>query len=745
MVTALLDAGADVNGLGGNQIPPLRFAIGNNKGREVIDRLLEEGADPECDGSAWTALHEATCVGKIDLVGDLLSRGAKLDALTQDGRTALGVAADANQTEMMRFLLEKGIGPDEGENEWTPLMAAARHDNGEGVRMLLEAGANEDRRAPFPWDRFDNTKRSALEHAQAKGAKNAMSAFSGQRGDRFATLRQAVEANDLEEARRMLARGDEVNPEAEPPLSAVKSEEMLRVLLEAGAEVNRSDDKGATPLMTVAASELPDASEMAEMLIDNGAKVDSKDQRKETALHYAARAGNLEVARKLIEKGATVDFKYHTPLHVAARAGHAEMCRFLLKKGARHDIFDLASYFGRRTPLHEAAAQGHTDVAEILLEAGADPAVQDPTEGDDYDESYWAHGGYNAIHLAAEGGHYETLKRLLAHDQKGGVFMQVARRKYAHELAEDHPQCQALIQAVTDDKSTVEGFEEKQRAEIQEAERQLQAALKGSDPFVLQVAEPELYHGVSKTTGAFTLGPGDWAMTNGADKSIVLKSSRGEYVLAVGDEHGLHDLPVELRARSFPFEFSPDGFELLVHADGRLYLIDTRTRSMTKLIESKRTLGSFGFAGEHVFVQVGKQLKLFSLEDGSIEEIWKIPLRKEIGDTFCTGTPFVGFRLADDKSSVVFCVLDEEGFHHHSKLAKTVVQSWFIRREGRPTSTISFMRSDWVDSRCEWYQIQNHRQLEVGAPEKSALGARALKKLPETTFIKSPAIVELPR
>eukprot|EP01097_Dermamoeba_algensis_P002260 TRINITY_DN1903_c0_g1_i2.p2 TRINITY_DN1903_c0_g1~~TRINITY_DN1903_c0_g1_i2.p2 ORF type:complete len:105 (-),score=33.95 TRINITY_DN1903_c0_g1_i2:62-334(-) len=58
----------------------------------------------------------------------------------------------------------------------------------------------------------------------------------------------------------------------------------------------------------------------------------------ETELREAAKAGHIDVVKKLIEAG-NIDinfqdkFKY-TPLHLAAMFGHVEIVRYLLQKGA---------------------------------------------------------------------------------------------------------------------------------------------------------------------------------------------------------------------------------------------------------------------------------------------------------------------------------------------------------------------------------------------------------------------------
>jgi ankyrin repeat protein len=62
-----------------------------------------------------------------------------------------------------------------------------------------------------------------------------------------------------------------------------------------------------------------------------------------------------------------------TDLHSAARDGDVERVKKLLEKGANPNVQDEAGL----TPLHWAADVGSVDMVKFLLEHGADPNVQD--------------------------------------------------------------------------------------------------------------------------------------------------------------------------------------------------------------------------------------------------------------------------------------------------------------------------------------------------------------------------------
>lgn len=94
-------------------------------------------------------------------------------------------------------------------------------------------------------------------------------------------------------------------------------------------------------------------------------------------LYLAARAGDVELVRRLLQEGASLDERNRaglTPLHAAAAAGHTEVTRLLLANCADRDARDYA----QRTPLHLAIAAGSGEIVELLLRDGADPIARRP-------------------------------------------------------------------------------------------------------------------------------------------------------------------------------------------------------------------------------------------------------------------------------------------------------------------------------------------------------------------------------
>jgi len=114
---------------------------------------------------------------------------------------------------------------------------------------------------------------------------------------------------------------------------------IVEFLLHLGADPNARDQWGHTPLYFVGnASQGSNGADVVHLLAQSGANVNAQERLKHcTALHMAARRGNIPVAEALLDRGAeieTQDKLGDTPLHRAVKCGKTEMVAFLLSRGA---------------------------------------------------------------------------------------------------------------------------------------------------------------------------------------------------------------------------------------------------------------------------------------------------------------------------------------------------------------------------------------------------------------------------
>ena len=159
-------------------------------------------------------------------------------------------------------------------------------------------------------------------------------------------------------------------------------------LLEAGADLNvrvciDCDNDDSRSVLDTAAGQ--GTAEIVRALIEHGADVGIAGPDGDTPLHHAAYSRFAEVADVLIEAGASTEARNsynQTPLHVAAGRLNLTMVRAFLKHGL--DANDRCQY--AQTPLHEAAVRAVSeprrrreaaDVVDLLLRSGADETLVD--------------------------------------------------------------------------------------------------------------------------------------------------------------------------------------------------------------------------------------------------------------------------------------------------------------------------------------------------------------------------------
>lgn len=152
-------------------------------------------------------------------------------------------------------------------------------------------------------------------------------------------------------------------------------ENAVRLLLEAGADPNRTADWDDAPTPLIAAAERNRAG-IVERLLRAGARIESRGKRGQTALIAAARAGAKEVLQVLCDAGANVDAQDEerwTALHFAALHQFVEGIRILIDHGANPSV----TVTNRMTPLTLALAVRAEETAFLLLAGGATAEGED--------------------------------------------------------------------------------------------------------------------------------------------------------------------------------------------------------------------------------------------------------------------------------------------------------------------------------------------------------------------------------
>jgi ankyrin repeat protein len=292
-------------------------------------------------------MEQAIRKGQINKVRQLLDGGADIGKRIRDGETYLHVAIANRRDNIARLLLERGadINARDSGNE-TPLAFAVDtiDPDIDFIAFLLRRGANVN--VQNIWNQTP-------------------------------LLKAAVRGHD----------------------------EIIRRLIEAGAEVNIQDADGNSPLHAVVQREVETVENGFErstrILLENGADPNAKNKSGITPIHSAAFGGLVPVVRLLLEKGVDVNAKSDeniTPLHFAVERGNEETVRLLLERGADPNAKDNEGntpLFGPELPPDDwnqrtRRSYNNGSITRILLEHGANPMVKN-NEGwtpIDYAEEY---------------------------------------------------------------------------------------------------------------------------------------------------------------------------------------------------------------------------------------------------------------------------------------------------------------------------------------------------------------------
>lgn len=368
----LLKRGAKTERFDEDGYAPIHYAAW--KGHyHLVKAILDAGGNANLPHSktAYTALAEASKHGHLNLVKLLIERGAALETVTgSDRKTALLRAAQSGSREVMVYLLDQGanISAADHKDKTALLLAVARNDT-ESVQLLLNRNANIEAR--------DDEQFTALCRAcqsthfpivklllQAGADVNVFNWNS------WSPLHEASFRGDFAISEILLNNGADPNFGNKigrtPLYEAIRSKhwDVVRLLLTTKTiDVNIQAKDGRTALGEASHHGVP---EIVRMLLENGAQSNISDNLGYSPLHRAAQSGCAGVVNLLIDLGkADVNAANQdgwTPLAEASWFGWPEIVKSLLSKGAKKDMCTSTG----DSPQILAGARKHQEILALL-------------------------------------------------------------------------------------------------------------------------------------------------------------------------------------------------------------------------------------------------------------------------------------------------------------------------------------------------------------------------------------------
>jgi ankyrin repeat protein len=404
-----------------------------------VQSLLKQKMDvnaPQADGA--TAIQWAAYQNDLEMADLLINAGANVKTPNSDGATPLSLASINGNAAMVSKLIQAGANPNEkGPHGETPLMYSSRNGNVGAIKILLDAKAdvnakeavrgttalmwaveqshaeaaqvliaygadvkattNPDTKgnkaylAPTPSQRAANhaatdaAKAAGKEDPRGRGRGSTGRGGAGAGASRDSAAAGNNDVDSADEAAAAAAFGRQSDKDGGGLTSMVLAarqdcRECVKVLIEAGADVNQVTHYGWTPLLTATQNR---HYQLAAYLLEHGANPNIPNNGGWSPLYIATDNRNIEGGDYPVRKPDMDHLEYIKLLLDNGANANARVCGVKSTSAqCQGDSTETRTNFTMQwlyedgaTPFLRAAQSGDVGLMNLLLAHGADPKI----------------------------------------------------------------------------------------------------------------------------------------------------------------------------------------------------------------------------------------------------------------------------------------------------------------------------------------------------------------------------------
>ncbi|XPV68897.1 MAG: ankyrin repeat domain-containing protein [Halarcobacter sp.] len=354
----------------------IKLNIKDYADKTLLDEILKvlslvKNPDAKLNGRYRLASAERNY---LKLTGFLIENGLAIDRMDSLGKTVLYKEVERENYDTITFLISSGADINTQDNEGKTVLFDAilkGPSNSTMIDFLISKGADIDHR--------DYTERTVID--------DLVEAVMITHNNRKPTSKRFLELRENEDYFVLLKKMLLFKPKINSPrkdgrtmafdLVIQNNLELLKLMINAGLDINVQDNENNTPLSFMIDEGLKITNQRGKeaflerlvFLLKFRIDVNTLDKEGRTIYHKAVMANDLEVVEKLLTKKNNLDIKDkqgRTALHHTQWKGNYKIARLLIAAGADINASDFAGF----TILNYAAILGHTRLVIVLIASG---------------------------------------------------------------------------------------------------------------------------------------------------------------------------------------------------------------------------------------------------------------------------------------------------------------------------------------------------------------------------------------